>query len=308
MSLDLESLRIFVRVAEVRSFTRAAAQLSMPKARVSHQVRKLEATLGSRLFQRTTRTVHITPDGEQLLGRARALIDELDEIETLFAGTTNLRGRVRVDMPVSVARNIVIPRLRELHGAHPQLEVQLSTTDRLVDIVREGFDCVLRVGQLPDSGLVATRIGELEMVNCASPSYLQAYGKPRTVEDLEHHLLVHYASSTGASAAEFEWEENGRTRVRRLRCFVTVNSTDAFEAACVAGLGIAQTPRHGVARWLESGQLVEVLPHARCAPLPISLLHAQGRRVPRRVRVVMDWLIAILTPHFSTRPRRRRPE
>ena len=266
-------------------------------------MRKLEAKLGSRLFHRTTRTVRITPDGEQLLNRAKALIAELDEIETLFSGTANLRGRVRIDMPVTVARNIVIPRLRELLSAHPQLEIQLSTTDRLVDVVREGFDCVLRVGQLSDSALVATRIGELEMVNCASPSYLQAYGTPRALADLEHHVLVHYASTMSSTVAELEWEEHGRTRARRLPCLVTVNSTDAFLAACLAGLGIAQIPRYGIVPLLESGQLVEVLPLARCAPLPVSLLHAHGRRVPRRVRAVMDWLIAVITPHFSTRPR-----
>lgn len=305
MSLDLESLRTFVRVAEVKSFTRAAEQLAVPKARVSHQVRKLEARLGSRLFQRTTRTVRITPDGEQLLSRAKTLIDEMNEIETLFSGAANLRGRVRIDMPVPVARNIVIPRLRELLSAHPQLEIQLSSTDHMVDIMREGFDCVLRVGQLHDSEIVATRIGELEMVNCVSPDYVATYGKPRTIEDLDHHLLVNYSSSSGASVAEFEWEENGRTRVRRLRCFVTVNSTDAFTAACVAGLGIAQIPHYGVAPLLESGRLIEVLPQARCAPLPVSLLHGHGRRVPRRVRAVMDWLIAVLTPHFAARPRRR---
>lgn len=304
MSLDLESLRIFVRVAEVAGFTRAAEQLGMPKARVSHRVSALEEDLGVRLLHRTTRSVRTTPDGELLLARAKALLAEADDVEALLSQKASLRGRVRVDMPISLARELIIPRLPELHAAHPQLELFVSTTDRLVDVVREGFDCVLRVGALTDSELVVTRVGEFEMINCASAGYVRARGRPKSPDDLAGHLLVHYASAVSGEVPELEWVEAGRTRTKRMSCIVTVNNTDAFRAACLAGLGIAQLPRYGVAGLLERGELVEVLPRHRCAPLPISLLHPHGRRVPRRVRVVLDWLVALLTPHLA-RPARR---
>jgi DNA-binding transcriptional LysR family regulator len=300
MSLDLENLKAFVRVAEVLSFTRAAEHLSAPKARISQQVRSLESQLGCQLFQRTTRSVRITPDGEQLLSRAKALLGEIEDIEGLFSASNQVRGLVRLDLPVGIACATVIPHLRELLTAHPNLTLQLSTTDRIVDVVREGFDCVLRVGLLADSQLMAIRLGELETTNCASPSYIRANGKPRSLEDLAQHSLVHYSHALGSDAAEFEWNDNGKARSLRMRCSVTVNGTDALRAACLAGLGIVQFPRYGVAPLIESGQLVELLPKFRSMPLPVSLLHAHGRRVPRRVRVVLDWLLALLAPHLSS--------
>lgn len=300
MSIDLEALRAFVRVAEVASFTRAAEQLGAPKARVSQKVRSLEASLGCQLFHRTTRSVRLSPDGEQLLGRARTLLGEADELATLFAGASALRGRVRLDMPVSLARDLVIPRLPELLQAHPLLELHVSTTDRLVDVVREGFDLVLRVGALADSELVVTRLGAFEMLNCASPAYLREHGTPRRPADLDDHLVVHYAAGPGPGGAEFEWQEGARTRTRRMRCLISVNNTDAFRAACLAGLGIAQLPGYGVRGLLARGELVEILPRARQAPLPISLLHPHGRRVPRRVRAVHDWLAALLRPYLDS--------
>ena len=161
MSLDLENLAAFLKVAELASFTRAAAQLGSPKARVSARVQALEAALGVRLLQRTTRTVRLTPDGEQLVPRAQQLVAEADEVEAMFQGTRALRGLVRVDLPITFARDVIIPRLPELFAMHPQLELQISTTDRRVDVAREGFDCVLSIGTLRVSGLVAIRLGAL---------------------------------------------------------------------------------------------------------------------------------------------------
>src|SRR5687767_12382792 len=192
MSLDLDALSAFLKVAELASFTRAAEQLAMAKARVSARVQALEAELGVRLFQRTTRTVRLTPDGEQLVPRAKQLVIEADEVATMFQGSRALRGVVRVDLPITFARDVIIPRLPELLASHPQLEVQISTTDRRVDVVREGFDCVLSIGNLRASGLVAQRLGELAMVSCASAGYVKKYGLPLSLADLDRHLLVHY--------------------------------------------------------------------------------------------------------------------
>ncbi|MGK4001549.1 LysR family transcriptional regulator [Sorangium sp. So ce1036] len=299
MSVDLESLKIFVKVAELGSFTRAGEHLGVPKARVSLRLSALEAELGVRLLQRTTRVVRLTPDGEELLPRARRLAREADEIGAMFQGGRALRGRVRIDLPVHLARDVIIPRLPELLARHPQLEVLVSTTDRRVEPLREGFDCVLRIGAPGDEQLVGKRLGVLRMMNCASPSYLRRHGTPLRLEDLDRHLVVHYSTTLGADAPSFEYPHDGGYRERPMRSVVTVNSADAYVAACVAGLGIIQAPRIGMLARVAEGALVEVLPALPCAPMPVTLLHTHERSVPRRVRAVMSWLAEVLSPHLD---------
>jgi len=297
---DLDGLRVFVKVAELASFTRAAEHLGISKARASARVQALEAELGARLLQRTTRTVRPTADGEQLLPRAKQLVAEAEDVSTMFQGSRALRGLVRVDLPVNFARDLVIPRLPELLALHPQLEVQVSTTDRRVEVIREGFDCVLSIGTLRSSGLVAQRLGTLAMVNCASAGYVRKHGTPRTLADLDRHVLVHYALTFGAtSPPAFEYRAGDRYELYPMRATVTVNSADAYRAACVAGLGIIQSPRIGVRPQLEDGVLVELLPDLPSEPMPVSLVHGHGRNVPKRVRTVMTWIASLITPRLA---------
>jgi DNA-binding transcriptional LysR family regulator len=297
--MDLEALRIFVKVAELGSFTHAAEHLGMPKSRASLRVRALEEALGTRLLQRTTRAVRLTPDGEQMLARARRLILEADELSGMFLAPSTLRGRVRLELPVGVARDAVIPRLPELLAMHPKLELLLGTSDRRVDVVREGFDCVLRIGALADSGLVAKRLGVLHMANYASPAYLRKYGTPTGIDDLDRHFIVHYSQSLGADEPSFEYPEGNGWRERPMRCLVTVNNADAYEAACLAGLGIIQAPRWRRHDVVERGLLVEVLPELTCQPMPVSLVHAHGRNVPKPVRAVMAWIAQVVEPFLG---------
>jgi DNA-binding transcriptional LysR family regulator len=297
--VELSEIRMFLKVAELGSFTRAAEHLGVSKARVSLGVSGLEAELGSRLFQRTTRAVRLTPDGEQFFARARRLALDADALSSLFQSPGTLRGTVRVDLPVQLARTLIIPRLPEFLAAHPHLSVLLSTTDRLVDVVREGFDCVLRVGALSDSGLVARKLGQLPMVNCASPAYLLEHGMPRTLDDLKGHLVVHYSPKFGTDDASFEYPDGGGYSQWPMRSVVTVNASDAYLAACLAGLGIIQAPRTGMLASLASGALVEVLPQFRCAPMPVSLVHAHARQVPARVRAVMSWIMSLIAPYLE---------
>jgi len=294
--MDLEAVRMFVKVAELASFTRVADHLGMPKSRVSLGVRALEEEIGTRLLHRTTRAVRLTADGEQFLSRARRLVTEADDLAAMFQAPSTLRGRVRVDMPVNMARDIVIPRLPEFLAAHPNLELLLSTTDRRVEVVREGFDCVLRIGEMPDSGLVARRLGFLAMSNYASPAYLRKHGVPRALEDLDRHFVVHYSLSLGGDAPSFEYPDGAGYRERPMRAVVTVNNADAYEAACVAGLGIIQAPRWTRREGLERGLIVEVLPELPCAPMPVSLVHGHGKSVPKRVRAVMAWIAQTVAP------------
>jgi len=297
--MDLDAVRVFVKVAELGNFTRASEHLGLSKARASIRVQELEAALGTRLLHRSTRSVRLTTDGEQLLLRARRLLSDADELASMFSAPSTLRGRVRLDLPIQFARNVVIPRLPEFLATHPQLEMLVSTTDRRVDLLREGFDCVMRVGALSDSGLIAQRIGALQMMNCASPRYLEKYGTPRTIADLDRHLLVHYSLTLGSDAPSFEYFDGSVYREQPMRAAVTVNSTDAYHSACLAGLGIIQAPRTGMAASLASGSLIEVLPDLRCEPMPVSLVQGHSRSARAPVRAVMAWLTQIMTPHLQ---------
>lgn len=297
--MDLEDVRTFIKVAELASFSRAAEQLGSSKSRVSLRVSALEGVLGCRLLSRSTRAVRLTSDGELFLTRARRLVLEADELAALFQAPSTTRGRLRVDLPLRTAHDVVIPRLGEFLAAHPLLEVLVSSTDRRVDIVRDGFDCVLRVGPLVDSELAVRRLGVMSMVNLVSPTYLAKYGTPRTSTDLSRHYVVHYSPTLGTGAPSFEYEDGGRYRLHSMRSLVTVNNTIAYTAACLAGLGIIQAPRYGAKRELADGTLVEVLPNLVSEPMPVSILHSHARAVPKRVRAFMSWLEQLLAPQLG---------
>lgn len=296
--MDIEAVRIFLKTAELASFTRAAKQLGVSKSQASLRISSLEALLGVRLLTRTTRAVRLTSDGEQFVGRARRLVDEVDEASSMFQLPRNLRGKVRVDLPMTLARDLFIPRLPELLAKYPQLEVLLSTTDRLVDVVREGFDCVLRVGRLRDSGLVARRLGVISVQNYASPTYLLKHGTPQSLDDLARHFVVNYAPDLADIAPSFEYFDGARYRELPMRSYITVNNADSYAAACAAGLGIIQAPSF---RGETSGRtgLVEVLPQYRAKPMPVSIVHAHGRNVPRRAAIVIDWIARVMAPRLS---------
>lgn len=293
----LESMQVFIRVAEQASFTRAAESLGLLKATVSQAVQQLETSLGTRLLHRTTRKVQMTLDGQAYYERCKELLGEFENVQTMFQRSGEaVRGRLRVDLPIGLARRHVIPRLPEFLRVHPQIEFELSTTDRLVDPIQEGFDCVLRVGAPRDPQLIARPLGELAFINVASAEYLRRRGTPQTLEDLARHDLVHYASVLGSRSDGFEYPVDGTFRNLAMSGPVVVNSSDAFHAACLAGLGIMQAPIIGVREEIERGQLVEVLPQLRPAPMPVSLLYAHRRNLPKRVRVFMDWIAEILKP------------
>lgn len=296
-----ESLRIFVRVAELASFSAAADQLGLPRTTVSAAVRQAEAELGTRLLHRTTRRVQLTQDGQVVCERAQDLLADVDELRGLFASEpTALRGRLRVDMPQTLARELVIPALPRFLAEHPGLEMELSSVDRRVDLVREGFDCVLRVGHLSDSSLIARPLGAYRMVNLASPAYLKNHGKPRQLADLSRHHLVHYAPALGGKADAFEYvDTDGTVCTLAMAGALTVNTTAAYEAAALAGLGIVQVPEAGMREHLEAGRLVAVLPKWRAAPLPVSIVYAHRRHLPLRVQVFMQWLATLVAPRLQ---------
>lgn len=295
----IEAMHIFVRVAELASFTKAADSLGLPKASASTAVQHLEAQLGTQLLHRTTRRVQLTQDGQRYYERCKDVLADLDELSTMFQQAPQaLSGRLRVDTNSGVARR-VIEHLPQFLREHPGIQVELSCTDRRVDVVAEGFDCVVRVGTLTDSNLIARPLGQYRIVNCASSAYLEEHGVPQTLEDLAHHKLIHYVSVLGQRPPGFEYMEGSRCHYVPMQGVLTVNGVEAYASGCLAGLGITQTPREGVAHWLRSGRLVEVLPQYEAEPMPVSLLYAQRRNLSVRVQVFMDWLANILAPYLD---------
>ncbi|EXF94291.1 LysR family transcriptional regulator [Pseudomonas fluorescens HK44] len=293
----LELLRTFVRVSEMSSFTLAGESLGLPRSTVSEHVQALEALLGTRLLQRTTRKVQATQDGLVLYERSKDLLSYMDEIEGLFRqDEASLTGRIRIDMPNILARQVVMPRLPEFMARHPHLELEISSTDRRVDLLGEGFDCVLRVGAQPDQSVVARHLCDFAMVNCASPAYLQRYGVPQRLEDLTQHRLVHYVGVLGSRSEGFVYEEEGTLRRMPMSGSVTVNNTDAYESACLGGFGLIQAPLMGMRPYLLSGELVAVLPQLNAPSMEVSLLYARQRHLPLRVRAFMDWLGQVIQP------------
>ena len=300
---ELDNIQVFLKVAELASFSGAARQLGLPNATVSAAVRALEQELGVRLLQRTTRRVQMTQEGEAYYARSRVLLGEFEELRAMFRhGGDSLSGRLRVDMSVAAATGVVLPRLGEFMARHPQLQVDLGTADRRVDLVREGYDCVLRAGPLADSSLVARPLGSYRLVNCASPAYLARHGTPHGLDDLAAHRIVHYDAQLGGSSPAWEWFDGRATHLAPVGAALTVNGTAAYLAACVAGLGIAQIPESGVRALLQAGMLVEVLPAYRAAPMPVSFVYPSRRHVPARAIAFMDWAEGLLAPWLDRTP------
>ncbi|HHJ4455577.1 TPA: LysR family transcriptional regulator [Citrobacter braakii] len=296
----IHAMQLFIRVAELESFSRAADTLGLPKGSVSRQIQALENHLGTQLLHRTTRRVQLTQDGMIYYERAKDLLSNLDELDGLFHhDPASISGKLRVDMPVGVARNLVMPRLPAFLHQYPGLELELSSSDRLVDLIREGFDCVVRVGTLKDSGLIARPLGKLTQINCASPQYLARFGYPESLEDLASHAMVHYSVNFGTRAQGFEVATDNGAKWVKTGGMLTVNSTETYHAACLAGLGIIQVPRVGVRDALRAGTLIEVLPQYRAEPLPVSLLYPHRRNLSRRVHLFMEWLTGVMKDYVD---------
>lgn len=296
----VDAIEIYLRVAELESFTRAAESMGHPKASISTAVQQLENRLGTRLLNRTTRKVQMTQDGRAFYERSKDLLSDIDELQSMFLqGPLSLSGRVRVDMPIGIANNIILPALPDFLRAHPQLKIELSSSDGRVDLVREGFDCVLRIGSLTDSTLIARSLGHLRQITCASPAYLAEFGTPTTLDDLKQHRLIHYAPTLGSKSTGFEYQSaDGAVNFIPMHSILTVNNTEAYRMACLAGLGLIQVPYIGVSTLLESGALIEIMPKQCAAAMPVSLLYANRRHLPRRTQALMTWIAQQMQPFF----------
>ncbi|WP_198666546.1 LysR family transcriptional regulator [Marinomonas shanghaiensis] len=289
-----EAMQRFVLVAQFGSFTKAADALGLPKSSISNAIQGLESELGTRLFHRSTRSVTLTQDGEVYLPQCQTLLAELDALGSQFQRNPNdVRGILRVDMPSRFAATVVIPNLADFIEKYPNIRLKISSADYRVDMIKEGIDCVIRVGSLDDSSLIARPLTQYRSLNCVSPSYIKKFGIPQTIAELANHKLIEYSPSLGNLSAQFEYMDNGKVRQQSMPSSLAVNGTDAYLEACLSGLGIAQIPMIGAESFIKKGLLIPILSEFEAEPMPVSLLYPSRRQPTKRLTVFMDWLQSI---------------
>jgi DNA-binding transcriptional LysR family regulator len=284
----LDAMRLFVRVVERRSFTQAANDSGVPRSTVTEAIQHLEARLGVRLLQRTTRTVRPTLDGEAYYRRCLNILDDIQEAEGAFSGAEP-SGLLRVDVQGTIARHFLLPALADFLDRYPKIELAMSESDRWVDPVQEGYDCVLRFGVLPDSGLVARRLGMLQRMTCAAPAYLKRLGTPTGIDALDGHRVVGIRSSTTGAMRPLDFMAGGELQQRELPAIFSVTGPESYLAGLRLGLGIAQVPYFHVQNDLKTGALVEILRDFPPQEIPVSLLYPRSRQLSLRLRVFLDW-------------------
>ena len=285
-----DAMRVFTRIVERRSFTQAADDLGLPRSSVTDAVKGLEARLGVRLLQRTTRQVSPTLDGEAYYQRCINLIADLEEAEGAFAGAKP-SGLIRVDVHGTQARHFLLPGLPDFLSDYPGIRLHLSETHQPLDMIREGFDCILRVGDLADSPLIRRRLALVERGTFASPAYLARFGTPRTPDQLEGHQMIGLISQETSEVTPFAFQDAGEVRQLILPSTLNVTGPETNIAAACTGLGLIQVPRYRVERELAAGVLVEILPDFPPTPLPVYILYAHTRQLAPRLRVFIDWVV-----------------
>jgi DNA-binding transcriptional LysR family regulator len=289
----LDAMRAFTRIVERRSFTHAADDLGLPRSSVTDAVKGLEARLGVRLLQRTTRHVSPTLDGEAYYRRCIDLISDLEDAEAGFTGVKP-SGLVRIDVHGTQARHFLLPGLPRLLETYPNLRLHISEAHHALDMVREGFDCMLRAGELTtDTSLIRRRVATLQRGTFASPDYIRRFGLPRTLDELESgdHRMVGYYAPDAPEIVAFNFMADGKPRRMLLPTAITVTGPETNVASACLGLGLIQIPRYRAAADLASGVLVEVLADYPPAPLPVHVLYSHTRQLSPRLRVVIDWMV-----------------
>jgi DNA-binding transcriptional LysR family regulator len=287
-----EAMRVFTRVVERRSFTIAANDLGVPRSTVTDAVKTLEARLGVRLLERTTRTVRPTLDGEAHYRRCVALIDDLEDAEGAFGGAKP-KGLLRLEVQGTLARHFVVPRLPDFFAEYPDIEISMSETERWVDLIREGVDVVLRFGQIPDSDMIAREVVVLRRLTCAAPNYFERHGTPVTPDALDGHRMIGLRSLTTGRVRPMEFMVGDGVQEIMLPTTISVTGTESFLATALLGLGLVQIPHFHAEQALGQGTLVHVLSAWPPRPVPVSLLYPRNRQLSPRVRVFLDWAMRL---------------
>ncbi len=300
---QIAAMRVFARVVEAGTFTRAADLLQMPKPSVTKLVQQLESHLRVKLLQRTTRRVTVTPEGAAYYERIARVLAELDDIEAdVSDAQAHPRGRLRVDIGSSLANRILIPQLPAFHARYPDIQLELGVSDRHVDLIGDAVDCVIRGGALADQLLVARRVAQLAYVSCATPDYLKRHGVPALPTDLldGHRVVGYFSSRTGRHFPPVYAQGEERVEING-RAIVAVNESTAHLSAVLTGLGVAQTFGFMAQPYLESGALVEVLAGWAPPPHPVYVVYPPNRHLSARLRAFVDWTVEVFAP-YNPRP------
>ena len=289
---QLLAIRTFVRIAEAGTFAKAADSLQLPRSSASKLIADLEDHLGTKLIQRTTRSINVTPEGAEYYERAVRLLADVVEMDAAAADAhASPKGHLRIDIGSSLANNILIPALPIFLSLYPEVEVHLGVSDRPADLINEGVDCVIRGGALADTSLIARRIGELEFVTCAAPHYLERHGIPYAPSDLEQgHVLASYFSSLTGRPLPLFFQRGDETSEVRGRTMVAVNESTAHLTSLVTGLGIGQTFRHVAQPHIDNRTLVPLLTEWSRPALPLYVMYPPNRHLNAKVRVFVDWV------------------
>ena len=291
---QFDAMRLFARLVETRSFTTAAGDLGHSRSTATDAIKRLEKRLGTQLLTRTTRHVAPTADGDAYYRKCLEILAEIEDANTMFAAVKP-KGLLRIDVHPRIAMSFLLPQLDDFMTLYPDIELVIGEGDRMVDLVREGIDCVLRAGELGESSMVARRIAWIDEITVASPGYLAANGLPSRVEELEGHQAVRFLSSRTGAVLPLEFTVDDEPRFVTLHGRVTVNGSEVMAELARRGFGLVQAPRYRFTEDLKCGALVEVLPDNRPTPTPLWVLYPQNRQLSRRVRVFIDW-VATLFP------------
>jgi DNA-binding transcriptional LysR family regulator len=280
---QLDAMRVFLAISETRSFSAAARTLGVPLASVSRKLAALEAHLGARLVSRTTRRMALTEAGQRYLETCRSVVAEVEEADRSLAGDPQQpHGRLAITAPVVFGRLHVLPVVIEFLKQHPRVDARLELADRNLELIDEGLDVAVRIGALPDSSLVARRVGSVRRITCASPAYLRERGTPARPEDLASHACISFAPLSSSERWSYP-TRGGLQSVRVHSHLVTTGAESALEAA-VAGLGIARALSYQAAPAIAAGRLTPILVGYEPPALPVHILHGEGRAPRPKVR------------------------
>lgn len=292
-----DAMLAFVRVVEARSFTGAARTLGLSKTSVTQLVQQLEARLQVKLLNRTTRQVNVTADGAAYYEHAARLLAELDDAETSLSSAAGLpRGRLRVDVPSPFARTVLIPALPAFHARYPGIQIDMGVSDRMVDLISESVDCVVRGGVITHESLIARRVGQLSLGVFASPAYLASAGSPAEPADLEAapHVVVGFKSPRTGRLVPLTMRRDHQTLEVHARHVLAVDDGNAYLAAGLAGLGVLWLPEYMAQPHLARGELVRLFAAWHLDPMPMYVAYPQNRRVSAKLRVFIDWMVELM--------------
>lgn len=302
-----DAMQAFVRVVETGSFTKAAETLHMSKTTVTQLIQQLEARLRVKLLNRTTRKVNVTADGAVYYERVLRLLADMDDAETSLTGALTLpRGRLRVDVPSPLASMILVPALPEFYALYPDIQIDMGVSDRIVDMIDENVDCVVRGGELTDQSLMARQVGDLQLGVFAAPSYLARVGTPvhpRELENSHHHVVGFLWARTG-KPLPYALRNNGERLQIKGRYVLAVDDGNAYLAAGLAGLGVLWLPTYMSKPFEARGELVPLFEKWRIDPMPLYIAFAPNRHISLKLRVFIDWVTALMARHapVSLRP------